>query len=185
MLHGQAGANFRRQAGGFCAENQIITRLISRRKTASLAFGGKGKQALYIGLLGIQKRLPIGVAFDAGVNSGPARGAKWLQQAVGVTADGTVGPATLMAAKSTYAPAAVMRAVGFRKSFLMQLPTWERYKKGWLARLASIEKVAGEMAGHDIPVRPDVEPVAPQPAAVWWWTAFWKIVYQFTKKWRT
>ena len=101
--------------------------------------------------------LPAGldlVAFDAGVNSGPARGAKWLQQAVGVTADGKVGPATLMAAKSTYAPAAVMRAVGFRKSFLMQLPTWERYKRGWLDRLASIEKVAGEMAGHDIPVRP-------------------------------
>ena len=35
------------------------------------------------------------------------------------------------------------------------------------------------------PVRPDVEPVAPQPAAVWWWSAFWKIVDQFTKKWRT
>ena len=35
------------------------------------------------------------------------------------------------------------------------------------------------------PVRPDVEPVAPQPAAVWWWAAFWKIVDQFTKKWRT
>ena len=39
--------------------------------------------------------LPAGldlVAFDAGVNSGPARGAKWLQQAVGVTADGKIGP---------------------------------------------------------------------------------------------
>ena len=132
--------------------------------------------------------LPAGldlVAFDAGVNSGPARGARWLQQAVGVTADGKIGPATLMAAKSTYAPAAVMRAVGFRKSFLIQLPTRERYKKGWTARLNSIEAVAGEMAGHDLPVRPDVEHVAPQPAAVWWWAAFWKIVDQFTKKWRT
>lgn len=131
--------------------------------------------------------LPAGldlVAFDAGVNSGPARGAKWLQQAVGVTADGKIGPATLMAAKSTYAPAAIMRAVGFRQSFLMQLPTWYRYGNGWKERLESIEKVAGEMAGHDIPVRPDVELVAPQPAAVWWWTAFWKIVDQFTKKWR-
>lgn len=132
--------------------------------------------------------LPAGldlVAFDAGVNSGPARGARWLQQAVGVTADGKIGPATLMAAKSTYAPAAIMRAVGFRKSFLMQLATWERYKKGWTARLNSIEAVAGEMAGHDLPVRPDVEPVAPQPAAFWWWAAFWKVVDQFTKKWRT
>ena len=66
------------------------------------------------------------VAFDAAVNSGPSRGAKWLQQGVGVTADGKIGPATIAAAKSTYAPAAVQRAVGFRMAFLKGLPTWPR-----------------------------------------------------------
>ena len=34
------------------------------------------------------------------------------------------------------------------------------------------------------PVRPDVEPVTPQPAAAWWWNALWKIFEQFTRKWR-
>jgi len=33
----------------------------------------------------------------------------------------------------------------------------------------------------DVPV----PTVVPQPAAVWWWAAFWKIVDQFTRKWRT
>ena len=132
--------------------------------------------------------LPAGldlVAFDAAVNSGPARGAKWLQQALGVAVDGKVGLATIGAAKNTYAPAAVMRAIGFRRAFLKTLPTWERYKNGWNKRLDSVEAVASAMAGHDVPVRPDVEPVAPQPAAVWWWAALWKIFEQFTKKWRT
>lgn len=110
--------------------------------------------------------LPAGldmVAFDAAVNSGPARGARWLQQAVGVTADGKVGPATLMAAKSTYAPAAIMRAVGFRAAFLKGLSTWSAFGKGWMRRLDAVEKVAMEMAGSDMPVRPDVEPIAPVP----------------------
>lgn len=124
------------------------------------------------------------VAFDAAVNSGPSRGAKWLQQALGVAADGKVGMATIGAAKNTYAPAAVMRAIGFRRAFLKTLPTWERYKNGWNKRLDSVEAVASAMAGHDVPVRPDVEPVAPQPAAVWWWAALWKIFEQFTRKWR-
>lgn len=121
------------------------------------------------------------VEFDAAVNSGPSRGAKWLQQALGVAADGKVGMATIGAAKNTYAPAAVMRAIGFRRAFLKTLPTWERYKNGWNKRLDSVEAVASAMAGHDVPVRPDVEPVAPQPAAVWWWAALWKIFEQFTR----
>lgn len=131
--------------------------------------------------------LPAGldlVAFDAAVNSGPSRGAKWLQQALGVAVDGKVGLATIGAAKNTYAPAAVLRAIGFRRAFLKTLPTWERYKNGWTKRLDSVEAVASAMAGHDVPVRPDVEPVTPQPAAAWWWNALWKIFEQFTRKWR-
>ena len=124
------------------------------------------------------------VAFDAAVNSGPSRGAKWLQQALGVAVDGKVGLATIGAAKNTYTPAAVLRAVGFRRAFLKTLPTWERYKNGWTKRLDSVEAVASAMAGHDVPVRPDVEPVTPQPAAAWWWNALWKIFEQFTRKWR-
>ena len=44
--------------------------------------------------------LPSGLdfaVFDFAVNAGPGRAAKFLQQAVGVTADGAIGPATMAA----------------------------------------------------------------------------------------
>ena len=134
--------------------------------------------------------LPFGldlVAFDAAVNSGVSRGAKWLQQAIGVTPDGKIGPATLAAAKSTYQPAAIMRAVGFRRNFLTQLPGWAHFGAGWDKRLKSVEAEATAMADphHEPPVRPDVVPVEPQSAAGWWLKALWRIFDVLTKKWRT
>ncbi|WP_116526648.1 glycoside hydrolase family 108 protein [Microvirga sp. KLBC 81] len=66
--------------------------------------------------------LPSGLdypTFDSGVDSGRFRGAKWLQGALGVTADGIVGVATLQAAKSAKDKAAVARkACELRRSFL-------------------------------------------------------------------
>ena len=104
------------------------------------------------------------VAFDGAVNSGPSRGVKWLQHAVGVTADGVVGPATLMAAQSTYAPAAIERAIAVRLAFLRSLKTWGTFGKGWQRRLDGVKAKALEMAGDGSPpVRPDA-PIAP-PAA--------------------
>lgn len=115
--------------------------------------------------------LPAGldmVAFDAAVNSGPSRGAKWLQQALGVPADGKIGPVTINAARQQYAPAAIQRAIGFRMAFLKGLPTWSKFGKGWAKRLQAVEAAALDMAGTDIPVRPDVEPLPPKSAAGWW-----------------
>lgn len=97
------------------------------------------------------------VAFDAAVNSGPARGARWLQQAIGVTDDGKIGPATITAARSTYGPAAVMRAIAVRRGFLKSLKTWPTFGKGWTVRLDAIEAAALAMAEVQ-PPRPDVEP---------------------------
>ena len=111
--------------------------------------------------------LPSGldlVAFDAAVNSGPSRGAKWLQQAVGVTPDGKVGPATVMAAQSAYAPAAIERAIGFRLAFMRSLKTWPTFGKGWSRRLDGVKAKALAMAvSHAPPVRPDVEPAPAKP----------------------
>lgn len=134
--------------------------------------------------------LPFGLdlcAFDGAVNSGASRGAKWLQQALGVNPDGKIGPATLAAAKSTYQPAAIMRAVGFRRNFLMQLPGWAHFGAGWDKRLKSVEAEATAMADphHEPPVRPDVQPVEPQTAAGWWIRAIWQIFDSLTHKWRT
>ena len=58
--------------------------------------------------------LPAGldhVAFDAAVNSGPSRGIRLLQQALGVTADGKIGPETLARAQSVNARSAIEAAL--------------------------------------------------------------------------
>lgn len=107
--------------------------------------------------------LPDGLdllAFDGAVNSGPSRGAKWLQQALGVTADGKIGPKTIAAAQSTYAPAAIQRAVAFRLAFLRGLKTWPTFGKGWTARMQRLEAAALAMADH----KPVAAPVTPKPA---------------------
>jgi lysozyme family protein len=54
--------------------------------------------------------LPAGldmVAFDGSVNSGPARGARWVQQSLGVTVDGKVGPETIAYARASNASLAI------------------------------------------------------------------------------
>lgn len=89
--------------------------------------------------------LPAGldlVAFDAAVNSGPSRGARWLQTALGVAADGKIGPKTIAAARATDAATAINRALDIRLSFLKGLKTWPTFGKGWSSRIAGVRKVA-------------------------------------------
>lgn len=105
--------------------------------------------------------LPSGldlVAFDGAVNSGPARGARWLQQGLGVNADGKVGPVTLDAAKKAYTPAVIERAIGFRFSFLRGLKTWGTFGKGWSRRVESVRGVALEMAETPVTSSPLTRP---------------------------
>ena len=95
--------------------------------------------------------LPSGldlVAFDAAVNSGPSRGAKWLQQGLGINADGKVGPATVAAAAGAYAPNVIERAIGFRLSFLRGLRTWGTFGKGWQRRVDQVKSKALAMAAQ-------------------------------------
>lgn len=87
------------------------------------------------------------VAFDAAVNSGVWRGSKWLQSAVGATADGEIGTKTIRAAKQAKAADAIRRAVQARKNFLLSLKTWPTYGKGWSSRLVRVEALAIKLAG--------------------------------------
>lgn len=106
------------------------------------------------------------VAFDAAVNSGPARGAKWLQQALGVTADGKIGPATVAAARATYAPAVVERAIAIRLAFLKSLKTWPTFGKGWARRVEDVRQDALALAAiHAPPASPEAPASAPKPTA--------------------
>lgn len=120
--------------------------------------------------------LPAGldlVAFDAAVNSGPARGARWLQSAVGATADGKIGPATIKAAASVDAGEAIERAIIARLNFLRNLETYDTFGKGWERRVAEVKRAARAMADWTPPVAPaqpqkppmaPVEPSKPSPA---------------------
>jgi lysozyme family protein len=92
--------------------------------------------------------LPTGVdytVFDAAVNSGPGRAVKWLQGCVGVEQDGGIGPKTL-AAVAAMDPAELVEDYAKRRlSFLMDLPHWSTFGKGWGRRVAEVQTTASSM----------------------------------------
>lgn len=84
--------------------------------------------------------MPEGIrfeVFDMAVNSGVSASIRIVQRAVGVAADGVIGPVTLQALNA--APAAKMAANfnGARLAFMADLPTWPSYSRGWARRIAS------------------------------------------------
>jgi len=93
--------------------------------------------------------LPEGVdyaVFDLAVNSGTGRAAKTLQQALGVTADGQIGPATIAACKAAD-PSEVAAAVcAARLEFLQNLSTFATFGKGWARRVAEVQAAAHDMS---------------------------------------
>jgi lysozyme family protein len=87
--------------------------------------------------------LPSGVdylVFDAAINSGPGRAAKWLQACVGVEPDGGIGPKTLAAVRACNPKQLVEDYTKRRLSFLMDLPTWDTFGRGWTRRVNEVEE---------------------------------------------
>ena len=110
--------------------------------------------------------LPAGldlVAFDAAVNSGPSRGAKWLQSALGVIADGRIGPQTLTAAR-TAPSTAIDRACNARLGWLRTLPTWKHYGNGWTRRVEGVRDLAHDMFAN--PAKPNTSPEHVRESAI-------------------
>ena len=94
--------------------------------------------------------LPAGVdyaCFDLAVNSGVGRAAKLLQQAVGVSADGAIGPATLDAVASQNPRDVATEVCDLRLKFLQSLPTFATFGKGWTRRVSEVEETAFKMVG--------------------------------------
>lgn len=98
-------------------------------------------------------RLPAGIdyaVFDFGINSGPARAVKYLQEIVGVRADGVFGDQTLKAV-TTYinslSPNTLIDKYQDRRLvYLKGLRTWSTYKKGWTNRVARVREHAKRFA---------------------------------------
>jgi lysozyme family protein len=82
------------------------------------------------------------LVFDAAVNTGVGRAARWLQGAVGATADGQIGAGTLAALNEAVAKqggaALCAEFMAQRLNFMANLPTWRTFGLGWARRLCAL-----------------------------------------------
>jgi len=90
-------------------------------------------------------QLPAGVSyvvFDGAVNSGVSQSAKWLQRALGIAADGVIGPTTIEAAASYPDHDRLIALICERRmTFLRALKTFPTFGKGWTARVNGVRAV--------------------------------------------
>ena len=106
-------------------------------------------------------KLPSGVdyaVFDAAVNSGPGRSAKWLQASIGAKQDGGIGPKTLAKIKEQDAVEVTGTMCDHRLKFLQSLDNWETFGRGWGRRVEGVRVAAVAMTTGKAPeITPAVE----------------------------
>jgi lysozyme family protein len=76
--------------------------------------------------------------FDAAVNSGTRQSAIWLQRALGVTADGVIGPVTLASAAKMDGRDLCAKILAQRLRFMSGLFNWPSFGRGWARRIADL-----------------------------------------------
>jgi lysozyme family protein len=94
--------------------------------------------------------LPSGldyILFDMGVNAGPGRSIKIMQDAVGVTPDGGLGPVTMAAINAADPVELIAKFSEGKEAFYRSLKTFETYGKGWLNRVAAVKVKSTSMLG--------------------------------------
>ncbi len=93
--------------------------------------------------------LPSGVdflVFDTAVNMGVGAASKLLQEAVGSSPDGVIGPLTVAKAKAAMHYAAVMQMAFLRALRYMKTKNIETFGNGWAARLKRVQDIAAKAA---------------------------------------
>lgn len=95
--------------------------------------------------------LPTALAmayFDALVNHKPGTAKRLLQNALGVSPDGVIGPATLAAATKAQAQTTLVRFFSLRAQLYHQLvlanSSQEKFALGWFARLFKLQQAIQE-----------------------------------------
>jgi len=93
--------------------------------------------------------LPDGLdlcVFDFGVNAGPGRSAKYLQNMIGTVADGGIGPNTLKKVDEYVDKHGLVNTIvnfqSARQSYYEQLSTFETFGRGWTRRVDETTKLA-------------------------------------------
>jgi len=94
--------------------------------------------------------LPSGVdlmVFDAAVNLGCGRSAKFLQGAVGAAQDGSIGPATLALVAAAVPLTLITALSAARVAYYQSLSTFNHFGAGWTARVQRAVALANQLAG--------------------------------------
>lgn len=96
--------------------------------------------------------LPSGLdlsVFDWGVNSGTGRASKKLQEMIGVTADGAIGPNTLKKLSEYIGQKGIETVIDeyhdIRQKFYESLDTFDTFGKGWTRRNNETRDLAKKM----------------------------------------
>lgn len=82
--------------------------------------------------------------WDFAVNAGKSRAIKELQQAVGVADDGIIGAKTVAAVNALELNDVLLMLACERLKFYTSLPTFDKFGKGWVNRVADNLKYAAQ-----------------------------------------
>ena len=86
------------------------------------------------------------VIFSMGVNAGPGRSVKLLQQSIGCVPDGVIGPRTRELISASNSANLIAKFSETRREYYRSLKTFPIFGKGWLSRVDHEETTALDMA---------------------------------------
>ena len=86
------------------------------------------------------------VVFSMGVNAGPGRAVKLLQQSIGCVPDGVIGPTTRGFISDSNPTTLISKFSETRREYYRALKTFPVFGRGWLARVDKEEQEALNMA---------------------------------------
>lgn len=122
--------------------------------------------------------LPSGIdalVFDMAVNHGNFRALKILQEALGVTTDGIIGPVTLAAIQKADHAKLLEEITARRGVYYGNIPSFDTFGLGWMRRLVrmlilsiAMTTAKPESAPLDSPKESDKEAAADEPQSPLW-----------------
>ena len=86
------------------------------------------------------------IVFSMGVNAGPGRSVKLLQQSIGCVPDGVIGPTTRSLICASNTATLINKFSEVRREYYRSLKTFPIFGKGWLSRVDHEEATALDMA---------------------------------------